>query len=104
MAQVGGKLPFSSYRKWPWRAIILACCPERGGNETPEFHDGSRWRNGGMAARWARAAEGDAGNRLPLELARAMGSVCCRVPPGTERNRLCRGRKCGGRIPLDRVP
>ena len=49
----------------------------------------------------ARAAEGDAGDRLPRRrVARRRLAVCGRVPPGTERNRLRRGTKRGDRIPL----
>ena len=37
-------------------------------------------------------------------LARPECTVCGRVPPGTERNRLCRGTKRGDRIPLGGGP
>jgi putative ABC transport system substrate-binding protein len=47
------------------------------------------------------AAEGDTGNRLTRHrLARLVCSEPSRVPPGTERNRLCRGAERGNRIPL----
>src|SRR6516162_9654232 len=36
-AQVGGKLPFSSYRKWPCRAIIPDYCPEGVGMRRRNF-------------------------------------------------------------------
>ena len=56
-------------------------------------------------ARTARAAEGDAGDRLPQpRLARPTAVVFGRVPPGTGRNRLCRGTKPGDRIPLGGGP
>src|SRR5262249_21603108 len=81
-ARLAGKLLFSSYREWPCRAIIPAYCPG-GGNETPEFREGSR-RHGGMTALGRRAAEGDAGDRLPrLCLARRC-THGRRIPPGTK--------------------
>jgi hypothetical protein len=49
-----------------------------------------------------RAAEGDAGDRLPQ---RHLAPACTgygRVPPRVERNRLCRGTKCSNRLPLGR--
>jgi hypothetical protein len=50
-----------------------------------------------------RAAEGDAGDRLPWRrLARPGCSLYGRVPPATEGNRLCRRTKCGDRILLGR--
>src|SRR5215472_18689121 len=79
------------------------------GDETPEPHDGSRRRRG-VSALGRRAAEGHAGDWLPRQhLARAACAFCGRVPPGSERNRLCRGSKCSARIPLgedhyDRLP
>ena len=59
-----------------------------------------------MAARCARAAEGDAGDRRPQH--RIARPVFCtvygRVPPGTERSRLRRGTEFGDRIPLGGGP
>src|SRR5215469_6873558 len=71
-----------------WKAAILqlslvalsrhnfCLLPERGGgNETPEFHDGSR-RRGGVSALGRRAAEGDAGHRLSRQQHVARRLVC----------------------------
>ena len=41
---------------------------------------------------------------LGTGVARPDCTVCGRVPPGTERNRLCRGTKRGDRIPLGGGP
>ena len=41
---------------------------------------------------------------LGTHLARPGCTVYGRVPPGTERNRLCRGTKLGDRIPLGGGP
>src|SRR3954451_24030874 len=58
-----------------------------------------------MAARGARTAEGDAGDRRPQQhVARLFCTVDGRVPPGTERSRLRRGTECGDRIPLGGGP
>src|SRR3954454_23567887 len=55
-------------------------------HEATRFHNFSRRRDGGVAARCARAAEGGAGDRRPQH--RVAQPVCCtvygRVPPGTE--------------------
>ena len=78
--------------------------PTRSSNETPRV-DAPAGRRDDGGARPPRAAEGDAGDRLPRQrLARPECTVCGRVPPGTERNRLCRGTKCGDRIPLGGGP
>src|SRR5229473_1378629 len=73
--------------------------------ETPRVDAPAGWRGDGDA-RASRAAESDAGDRLPHQhLARAaVGSVCRRIPPGTKRNRLCRGTKSSDRIPLGGGP
>src|SRR3954447_1034111 len=80
------------------------CSPSarEAGHEATRFHNFSRRRDGGMAARCARAAEGDAGDRRPLRRVaqRVFWTVYGRVPPGTERSRLRRGTECGDRIPL----
>src|SRR5438045_347341 len=80
------------------------CSPSEreAGHEATRFHNFSRRRDGGMAARWARAAEGDAGDRRPqYRVARhVFWTVYGRVPPGTERSRLRRGTEFGDRIPL----
>ena len=67
---------------------------------------------GGMAARYARAAEGDAGDRRPQHRVARPVFFCAvdgRVQPGTERSRLRRGSERRDRIPLggghyDRLP
>ena len=54
-----------------------------------------------LAARGARAAAGDAGDRVsPRRFARAERASRGGVPPGPERNRLCRGPERRDRIPL----
>jgi hypothetical protein len=56
--------------------------PDRGaGHETPRFHHFTRRRNGWMAIRLARAAEGDAGDRLPGR--RGMEATKCLKPSGS---------------------
>src|SRR6202022_2715020 len=53
----------------------------------------------------ARAAESDAGDRFPRQcLARPECSAVGRIPPGTERYRLCRRKKRSDRIPLGGGP
>src|SRR5439155_21493025 len=77
-----------------------APAPTRSSSEPPRVaaRDGRRAHH---AARSARAAEGAAGNRLPrCRVTRPKCTVCRRVSPGPRRNRLCRGTKCGDRIPL----
>src|SRR5205085_7980410 len=65
----------------------------RAGYETTKSHDASR-RCGGVSALGWRAAEGDAGNRLPRKCdAWPVRTVCGRLPPGTKRNGLHRGKK-----------
>src|SRR5438105_15552599 len=67
------------------------CSPSEreAGHEATRFHNFSRRRDGDGAARSARAAEGDAGDRISqLRLARPECIDCDRVPPGTERSRL----------------
>jgi len=61
------------------------------GLETPRFHNFTRRRNGWMAFRLARAAVGDAGDRLPRQRLARPCTVGGRIPPGTARNRLYRG-------------
>ncbi|SRR5712692_8474365 len=60
----------------------------------------------GAAATWplaARAAAGDAGDRVPPWRV-GLGIYPCgrRLPPGPERERRCRGPQRAGRIPLGR--
>ena len=58
-----------------------------------------------MAARGARAAAGDAGDRVPRSgVARRVRAPGGRVPSGPERNRLCRGPERGDRISLGGRP
>jgi hypothetical protein len=55
----------------------------------------------GVAARGARAAAGDAGNRVPRQrVGCSIRRPRSRFPSGPERNRLCRGPECGDRVPL----
>src|SRR2546423_13399940 len=69
--------------------------------ETARVYRPGRWCGGRMAAGGARAAETDAGDRLARQrFAQPEFAECGRVPPGTERNRLCRGPKCSDRVPL----
>ena len=58
-----------------------------------------------LAACGARAAAGDAGDRIsPQHVARRLDAPCDRVPPGPERNRLRRGSERRDRIPLGGRP
>ena len=68
---------------------------------TARIHFTTRRRGGGVAARGARAAAGDAGDRV-FGANRSTDAACavCRVPPRPEGDRLCRGRECRDRIPL----
>src|SRR5882672_2389507 len=105
MASSGGKPPLiQRYRIWPLLSHNPCSGPDRGaGHETPRFHNFTRRRNGWMAIRLARAAEGDAGGRLPQRRQRTVLSeraVFGRFPPGTERGGLRRGTKPSDRIPL----
>src|SRR5438552_15423139 len=72
------------------------------GHEATRFHTFSRRRHGGMAARCARAAEGDAGDRRPQRpsVQRVFWTVYGRVPPRTERSRLRRGTEFAERITI----
>src|SRR6266568_4319272 len=87
------------------------CSPSEreAGHEATRFHNFSRRRDGGMAARCARAAEGDAGDRRPQPRVaqHVFWTVYGRVPPGTERSRLRRGTEFGDRWAegnYDRLP
>ena len=63
------------------------------------------WRRGRVAARGARAAAGNAGDRIPEHpISRYDGGSTARISPGPERHRLCRGRECSHRLPLGREP
>ena len=56
-----------------------------GRDEAPRFH---RYNGRRLVARRSRAAEGDAGDWLPQrDVPRPTFTACCRVPPGTQRNR-----------------
>src|SRR5262249_32261687 len=64
---------------------------------------GAARRRSGVAARGARAAGGDAGDRLPQHpIARRVRGAAAWVPPGPERRGLCRGRERRDRIQLGR--
>src|SRR5262249_36933857 len=70
--------------------------------EAPRVHHAAR-RRGGVDVASARAAGGDAGNRVPQQpIARRVCRPPARVPPGPQGERLCRGRERGDRIPLGR--
>jgi len=74
--------------------------PTRSLSEKTRVDAGAGWCDC-LCAYPARAAEGNAGDRLPQQrLARPVFIVCGRVPPWAERNRLCRGKKRCDRIPL----
>src|SRR5438477_4568573 len=58
---------------------------EPGRDEAPRFH---RYSGRRLVAGRSRAAEGDAGDWLPQrDVPRPTFTACCRVPPGTQRNR-----------------
>src|SRR5205823_5547500 len=83
------------------RALAAGGCP---GETARTAH--RTWRRGSrLAGCRPRAAEGDAGDRLPRQwLAHLTGGVHRCVQSGTKRNRVCRGPKCLDRIPPDRGP
>src|SRR5262249_6503877 len=67
---------------------------------TKSLSHACRWRGGRVAARGARAA-GHAGDRVPRRRVTSYGcKSCARVPPRSERDRLCRGQKRCDRISL----
>src|SRR5205823_3458420 len=58
---------------------------EPGRDEAPRFH---RYSGRRLVAGRSRTAEGDAGDWLPQrDVPRPTFTACCRVPPGTQRNR-----------------
>src|SRR5246127_2504210 len=68
---------------------------------TPGVHLGSRRRGGGVAARGAGAAGGDAGGRVSQRaFAGAIGAADGGIPPGPKGQRLRRGRERDDHIPL----
>src|SRR5262245_16441115 len=72
--------------------------------ETARVHHAAR-RRGGLAAGGARAAAGDASDRVPQpRVVRRLHGPPARIPPRIERHRLCRGSKPSDRIPLGREP
>src|SRR5262249_7229745 len=106
-AAVGGKPPLiQRYRIWPLLSHNPCSGPDRvAGYETARFHSFTRRRNGWVVIRRACAADGDAGDRFPQQrLAWFEYLAFGRVPSGTERSRLRRGPKFGGRIPLGGGP
>src|SRR5262249_13355615 len=69
-------------------------------HETTAGHQASRRSRNRMAARYERAAC-DAGNRLyPRRVGPRRGTLGRRFPEGTQRNRVRRGQKRDGRVPL----
>ena len=98
--------PLSSSRSELIRCPVLSL---GGGNEAARVHHASR-RRGGVAARGARAAAGDAGDWVSLRRHRLRrGPHCIRISPRAERDRLCRRPQCRYRISLgedhyDRLP
>ena len=73
---------------------------------TARIHHTARRRrdHARLAARCAPAA-GDAHDRIPgHRFGRPVGECLARVPPGSERNRLCRRPEPGDRIPLGGRP
>src|SRR5262249_22837359 len=70
-------------------------------DETARLHHASRRRDDGVAARGARAAAGDAGDRVSQHQGSRRGRTRLgRVSPGPDRDRLCRGSERYNRIPL----
>src|SRR5262249_3847908 len=69
--------------------------------KTARVHDAARRRGGGVAARGARAAAGDAGDRVSRQ--QIIGwhdKPSCFIPPRPERGRTCRGRERHDHLPL----
>src|SRR4029077_8861658 len=64
------------------------------------------WRcDGVVAARGARSAANDAGDRISEQpITRPIRALRSRIPPGPERNRVYRRSKRGDRIPLGGGP
>ena len=72
-------------------------------NETARVHHTCQRRGGDVAAQSARAAAGDAGDRLFKRcVAWAIRAEGRCIPPGLERSRLRRGPERGDRKPLGR--
>src|SRR5262245_34619074 len=70
-------------------------------DEATRVHHASRWRSGSVAARGARAAAGDAGDRVSQRrVGRWVRDLCACIPPGLERHRLRRRRKRRNRVSL----
>src|SRR5262249_3062291 len=79
------------------------CLPTRSLNETARVHHAARRRGGGVAAHGARAADGDAGDRLlQCRIGRTVAAADRGVPRGSEGIGLCRRPECGGRNTLGR--
>jgi len=74
-----------------------------GRHETARVHHAARRRGGSVAAHGACAAGADASHRIPQQpVAQRISIGGGRVPPSSDRGRLCRGAKCGHRILLGR--
>src|SRR5215831_16085188 len=83
------------------RCVVLT---PGGDYETPGVHHAGR-RRGRVVARGARAAAGDAGDRVSgPQIARCDLGTAAGVPPRPEGDWLCRGRERGDRISLGREP
>ena len=80
--------------------MVCPSSPEES-NTTTGIHRGNGRRNGRVAARGARAAAGNAGDRVPSErLVRCNGAHDGSLSPRTKRNWLCRGPERRDRISL----
>jgi putative tryptophan/tyrosine transport system substrate-binding protein len=87
----------SRYRRRFW------CPPTRSSNEEARVPHAARRRSSHVAARGARAAAGDAGDRVTRQqVGRGGHRPTARISPRLERSRLCRGRERSDRLPLGR--
>jgi putative tryptophan/tyrosine transport system substrate-binding protein len=73
--------------------------------ETTEIRHSIGWCSSRLAARGKRAATGATSGRVcPRRVGRFLCALCGRVPQRPQRNRLRRGSKRDGRVPLDGGP